>query len=326
MAFRGKLYSFIVAAAALSSALIPSSASANTYPERMVRIIVPFAAGGFTDTMARLMAKNLQERLGQPFIVENKPGAGGNIAAEAVAKSAPNGYTLFVSTITTHGINPSIYKKLSFDPVKDFAPIILLASTPNVLVVNKPGIKTVADLVKASRDRPRGLNYGSSGVGTSSHLVGVLFQLNTGTNMVHVPYKGSAQAMLDLAGGQVDFMFDNLLFQAQHIRSGKLHAVGVTSKSRSPLLPDTPTMSELGVNGMDYGAWFGISAPAGTPKEVIAKLNAELQDILRSPNVIKAMAGADLGGGTPAQYGEFISSELQKWKQIVEKAGISRME
>jgi tripartite-type tricarboxylate transporter receptor subunit TctC len=144
--------------------------------------------------------------------------------------------------------------------------------------------------------------------------------------MAHIPYKGSAQAVQDLLGGQVDFMFDNLLFQAQHIRSGKLYAVGVTSKSRSPLLPDTPTMSELGVTGMDYGGWFGISAPARTPKEVIAKLNAELQDILRSPDVIKAMAGADLGGGTPAQYDEFISSELQKWKQIVDKAGISRME
>jgi tripartite-type tricarboxylate transporter receptor subunit TctC len=306
--------------------LLLSSSPALAYPDKPVRIVVPFAAGGFTDAMARRVAKDLADRLGQQFIVENRTGAGGNIAGDAVAKAPPDGYTLFISTITTHGINPTLYAKMPFDPVKDFAPVILLASVPNVLVVNRSDIKTVEQLRELARSKPGGLNVASSGVGTSSHLVSELFREATSIRMTHIPFKGSSQALTDLIGQQVDLMFDNLMFQAPHVQAGKVFAIGVTSATRSPVLPNVPTMNELGIKGMDYGPWFGVSAPAGTPVAVVNKLNAEIRAILGSADFKKAMTGADLMGGSPDEYGVFVRAEMTRWRNIIEQARIEKQQ
>lgn len=316
--------SWLRRAALASLAWALATGAVWAYPERPVRIVVPFAAGGFTDVMARLMAKQLGERLGQPFVVENKPGAGGNIGADAVARSAPDGYSLLISTITTHAINPTLYAKMPFDAVKDFAPVILLVATPNVLVVNRSEVKTVEQLRALAASRPQGLSFASSGVGTSSHLVAELFRQSTAIRMTHIPFKGSSQALTDLMAQNVDLMFDNLMFQAPHIKAGKVFAIGVTSTARSPLLPDVPTMAELGVRGMDYGAWFGVSAPAGTPPGIVNKLNAEMQQVLATAEFRKAMVGAELLGGTPEAFGRFIRDDIARWKTIIEQGRIEK--
>jgi tripartite-type tricarboxylate transporter receptor subunit TctC len=312
------------ASIALLAALAASAAVGQTYPDRPVRIVVPFPSGGFSDILARQLGKSLTDRLGQQFIVDNRTGAGGNIGAEAAARSAPDGYTLFLSTIATHGINPSLYAKLPFDPIKDFAPVILLVATPNVFVVNRNDVKSVEQLRALARTKPRGLNVASAGVGTSGHLSAELFRGSTGIEMAHVPYKGSAPALTDLMGGQVDLMFDNLMFQMPHIKGGKVFAVGVMSKQRSPVLPDVPTMSELGVQGMDYGPWFAISAPAGTPRPIVAKLNEEMNQILATADFRKAMTGADVLGGTPEAFDAFQRAEIARWKAVAERAHIEK--
>lgn len=320
-----KIRSHLQSAALSAAVFVGAVASAHAaYPDKPVRIVVPFAAGGFTDVMARVLAKDLTERLGQQFLVENRLGAGGNIGGDAVAKAPPDGYTLFVSTITTHGINPTLYSKMPFDPVKDFSPVILLASMPNVLVVNRNDIKSIEQLRTMALSKPAGLNVASSGVGTSSHLVSELFRESTGISMTHIPFKGSSQALTDLMGKQVDMMFDNLIFQAPHVQAGKVFAVGVTSPSRSSLLPNVPTMTELGIKGMEYGPWFGISAPTGTPPAVISKLNSEMRAILTSAEFKKAMTGADLLGGSPEEYGAFIKLEIARWRKIIEQAKLEK--
>ncbi len=250
------------------------AAAQGTWPSKPVRIVVPFAAGGTTDLLARALAPELQRAFGQPFVIDNKPGAGGNNGATEVARAAPDGHTLLMGTVGTHAINAALYPKMPFDHVKDFAPITLVAGVPNVLVVSLPtaekyGIQTVADLIKVARSNPGKLNMASSGNGTSIHLAGELFKSMTGTFMLHIPYRGSGPALIDLIGGNMDLMFDNLPSALPHIKSGKLKALAVTSATRSAALPDVPTIAEAGgpaLKGYDASSWFGLLAPAGTPR------------------------------------------------------------
>ncbi|MEF7615167.1 tripartite tricarboxylate transporter substrate binding protein [Aquincola sp. MAHUQ-54] len=322
--------SLAAACAALSLAAIPLAASAQAaWPTKPVRIVVPFAAGGTTDLMARAMAPELQRAFGQPFIVDNKPGAGGNIGAAEVARSAPDGHTLLMGTVGTHGINAALYGKLPYDPIKDFAPITLVAAVPNVLVFNPAkaeqlGIRNVADLIKYARANPGKLNMASAGNGTSIHLSGELFKSMTGSYMLHFPYRGSGPALIDLIGGNMDLMFDNLPSSMQQIKAGKLKALAVTSAVRSQALPDVPTIAEAGpVKGYEATSWFGLLAPAGTPADVVNRIQQESAKALASPSLKERLVaqGAIPGGGTPAEFAKLIGTETTKWAQVVKVSG-----
>jgi tripartite-type tricarboxylate transporter receptor subunit TctC len=292
-------------------------------------MVVPFAPGGSTDILARAIAPELSRVLGQPFVVDNKAGAGGNVGAEAVAKSAPDGYTLLMGTVGTHGINRALYPKLPYDPYADFAPITLVASVPNVMVVNVDvartnTINTVQDFVKLAKSRPGKLNMASSGNGTSIHLAGELFKSQTGVFMTHIPYRGSGPALLDLVSGQVDVMFDNLPSAMQLIKSGKLKALAVTSATRSGALPEVPTIEEAaGLKGFEATSWFGLLAPAGTPADVVNRIQQEVARALNSPAIKDKMLaqGAIPSGNTPAQFAALIDSEHKKWAQVVKVSG-----
>lgn len=311
---------------ALASA---GSGAQSAWPNKPVKIVVPFAPGGTTDILARAVAPELSKAFGQQFIVENKAGAGGNLGAEAVAKSAPDGYTLLMGTVGTHGINRALYPKLPYDPIKDFAPITLVASVPNVMVVNADaaranGINTVQDFIRLAKSKPGKLNMASSGNGTSIHLAGELFKSQTGIFMTHIPYRGSGPALLDLVGGQVDVMFDNLPSAMQLIKSGKLKALAVTSATRSGALPDAPTIEEAaGLKGFEATSWFGLLAPAGTPPDVINRVQQEVARALSSPVIKERMLsqGAIPSGNTPAQFASLIESEHRKWAQVVKVSG-----
>lgn len=301
----------------------------STWPTKPVRIVVPFAPGGTTDILARAVAPELSRVFGQQFVVENKAGAGGNLGAEAVAKSAPDGYTLLMGTVGTHGINRALYPKLAYDPTKDFAPVTLVASVPNVMVVNAElakanNINTVQDFIKLAKSRPGKLNMASSGNGTSIHLTGELFKSQTGTFMTHIPYRGSGPALLDLVGGQVDVMFDNLPSAMQLIKGGKIKALALTSSARSAALPDAPTIEEAaGLKGFDATSWFGLLAPAGTPPDVVNRIQQEVARALASPAINEKMMaqGAIPSGNTPAQFAALIDSEHKKWAQVVKLSG-----
>ncbi len=316
---------------AAGGGLLPLSApfAQGAWPGKPVRIVVPFAPGGITDILARAMAPELGKAFGQTFIVDNKPGAGGNLGADQVAKSPPDGLTLLMCTVGTHAINQSLYPKLPFDPIKDFAPITLVAGVPNVLVMNPAsadaaGIKSVADLIRYARANPGKLNMASSGNGTSIHLSGELFKSMTGTFMLHFPYRGSGPAMLDLIGGTMDLMFDNLPSAMPHIKAGKLRALGVTTAQRSAALPDVPTIAEAGpVKGFDASSWFGLLAPAGTPPDIVNRVQQECAKALASPAVKERLLsqGAIPGGNTPAAFAAFIASETKKWAEVVKKSG-----
>lgn len=310
-----KALSFAVTCLCLAAHAAPAFAQ---YPEKPVKIIVPFSAGGFTDTLARIVGQELGRKWNQPVVVENKPGAGGNIGAELAARSAPDGSTLFLSTTPTHAVNPALYRKLSFDPVKDFEPVVLMVATPNLLVLN-PGVpaNTVNELIALAKADPKRLNYGSTGSGSSVHLQGELFKSAVGIQMLHVPYKGSAQAFTDLLAGSVQLMFDNYVFQLPHVRAGKVKALAITAMKRSPALPDVPTMHELGIAGFEMGPWFGLSAPARTSLAIVRKINADVNAALQTKEVQDRIAGAEIIGGTPQQYGEFINTELAKWGRVI---------
>src|SRR5438045_3343206 len=254
-----------------------------TYPTKPIRLVVPFPPGGATDILAREVAKHLTDAWGQSVVVDNRPGAGGNIGSELVAKAAPDGYTLEMGTVGTHAINASLYSKMPYDHVKDFAPVILVAGVPNVLVVNpEVPVKSVPELVAYAKANPGKLNFASSGSGTSIHLSGELFKTMTGVQMTHVPYKGSAPALTDLIGGQVQLMFDNLPSSPTFIKAGKLRALAVPSPTRAPALPDVPTVADT-VPGFEASSWFGVLAPAGTPPEIIARINGEVTKWLATP-------------------------------------------
>ena len=303
----------------------------SAWPNKQVRIVVPFAPAGTTDILARAIAPELSKAFGQTFFVDNKPGAGGNLGADIVAKSPADGYTLLMGTVGTHGINRALYEKMPFDPIKDFAPITLVAGVPNVMVVNaekakERNINTVADFIAYAKAHPAKLNMASSGNGTSIHLSGELFKSMSGTFMVHFPYKGSSPALLDLVGGATDVMFDNLPSSLQLIKSGKLKALAVTSSQRSGALPDVPTLEQAGgpsLKGFDASSWFGLLAPAGTPPEIIARIQQEVSKALNTPAIKEKLLaqGAIPSGNTPAEFAKFIDSEHKKWAQVVKNSG-----
>jgi len=312
-------------------AVVGLAAHADTWPSKPVRIIVPFAPGGTTDILARAIAPELTKAFGQSFFVENKAGAGGNMGAEVVSKSAGDGYTLLMGTVGTHGINRALYDKLPYDPIKDFIPITLVAGVPNVMVVNadkakERNINNVADFIAYAKAHPGQLNMASSGNGTSIHLAGELFKSMSGTFMVHFPYKGSGPALLDLMGGSTDVMFDNLPSAMPLIKSGKLKALAVTSAQRSGALPDLPTIEQAGgptLKGYEASSWFGLLAPAGTPIEVVNRIQQEVTKSLNTPAIKEKLLaqGAIPGGNTSAEFAKFIDAEHKKWAQVVKASG-----
>lgn len=317
----------IASAVVLGAGLLGgTSALAQAYPTKPVTIIVPFAAGGTTDILARIIGQALTAELGQSVVVDNRAGAGGNIGGQAAAKAAPDGHTLFMGTVGTHAINASLYKKMPFDPVKDFAPLTRVANVPNLLVANPAQpYKSVKDLIAYAKANPGKVNFGSAGNGSSIHLSGELFKSLAKVDMQHVPYKGSAPAVTDLLGNQIDIMFDNMPSAIQHVRSGKLAPLAVTTAKRSPELPNVPTIAEAGVPGYEATSWFGMFAPAGTPAPVLAKLNAAIVKVLAQPDVKKKIneQGAEVYSETPEQFAAFIQAESVKWGKVVKESGAS---
>ena len=303
---------------------LSTAASGQSYPNKPVRLICPFPPAGAVDIASRATAHELQKLMGQPVTVENRPGAGGNLGGEQAAKSAPDGYTLFMNTSGIHAINPLLYSKMGFDPVRDLVPVVPLVALNNVLVAN-PSFKvgSVKELIAMAKAQPGKITYASSGSGTSIHMSGELFKYMTGVDMLHIPYKGSAPAVTDLIGGQVNIMFDNIPSSLPHIKSGKLHALATTGSKRDPALPELPTIAEAGVPGYEAGVWFGLSVPAGTPKEIVAKLNAEGVKATRSPEFVKRMS--DLGyliiPGTADQMADMLKAEVVRWTPVVKASG-----
>ncbi len=318
-----------LASAALGAGLPVAAQSA--WPTKPVRLVVPFAPGGTTDILARAMAVELSKAFGQPFVVDNRAGAGGNIGADIVAKAAPDGYTLLMGTVGTHAINKWLYDKMPFDPVKDFVPVSLVAGVPNVMVVNADkakaqGINNVQDFIQYAKRNPGKLNMASSGNGTSIHMAGELFKTMTGAYMVHFPYKGSGPALMDMVGGNMDVMFDNLPSAMQQIKGGKLKALAVTSAQRSPALPDVPTVEQAGgpaLKGFEASSWFGLLAPAGTPMEIVNHIQQEVAKAIKSPAVNEKLLaqGAIPSGNTPQEFARLIDSELKKWGPVVKASG-----
>ncbi|WP_394706549.1 Bug family tripartite tricarboxylate transporter substrate binding protein [uncultured Hydrogenophaga sp.] len=314
----------------LSAALPMSALAQGAWPTaKPVRIVVPFAPGGTTDILARVIAPELSKALGQSFVVDNRAGAGGNIGAEIVAKSPGDGYTLLMGTVGTHGINKALYAKLPYDPQKDFVPVTLVAGVPNVMIMNTQrakalGINTVADFVRYAKANPGKLNMASSGNGTSIHLAGELFKSRNGIFMTHIPYRGSGPAMTDMLAGAMDVMFDNLPSAMPHIQAGNLKAFAVTSAVRSTALPDVPTVAEAGnLPGFEASSWFGLLAPAGTPADIVGRIQQETAKALNSPAVKERLLaqGAIPGGNTPAEFASMIQSEITKWAAVVKTSG-----
>ena len=312
----------VTGAGALATAFSPL-ASAQAYPGKPIKFVVGFAPGGATDVVGRLMAKKIGDALGQPIIIENKAGGSSNIGAEAVFRAAPDGYTFYVSAITS-AINVSLFPKLPFDFAKDFEPVALFANVPNILVVH-PSVpaKTVKELIDLARAQPGKLSYASSGSGTSIHLCGELFKMLAKVDMVHIPYKGSAPAMTDMIGGQVQVMFDNMPSALPHVKAGKLRALAVTSAQRSPSAPDVITMGEAGVPGFDVQSWFGLVAPKGTPKDIIARVNAEAVNALATAEIKERFLdlGAVPAPMSPEAFGDFIRAEIIRWSEVVKASG-----
>ena len=312
----------VTGASALAAAFSPL-ANAQAYPSKPIKFVVGFAPGGATDVIGRLMAKKIGDALGQPIIIENKAGGSSNIGAEAVFRAAPDGYTFYVSAITS-AINVSLFPKLPFDFAKDFEPVALFANVPNILVVH-PSVpaKTVKELIDLARAQPGKLSYASSGSGTSIHLCGELFKMLAKVDMVHIPYKGSAPAMTDMIGGQVQVMFDNMPSALPHVKAGKLRALAVTSAQRSPSAPDVITMGEAGVPGFDVQSWFGLVAPKGTPKDIIARVNAEAVNALATAEIKERFLdlGAVPAPMSPEAFGDFIRAEIIRWSEVVKASG-----
>jgi len=311
--------------ATLCAGLLAFSGFATAaFPDKPIRLIVPFPAGGAADVMARGMAQRLGGELGQQIVIDNRGGAGGTTAAEAAAKSAPDGYTLFFGTMGTHAINAALYPKMRYDPVKDFAPISLTHITPRVLVVG-PSVpaKNIAELIALAKSKPGSLTYGSAGNGSSSHLSGALFETLAGVNMVHVPYKGSSPLLVDVLAGRIDMTFDSYTVYEEHIKAGKVRVLGVTSRARMGALPQVPTIAESGLKGYDVSNWLGVLAPAGTPKDVLATLHAALGRAMATPALKQQLValGIEPTFGTPEEFAALIRAELPKWAEIVKKSG-----
>ncbi len=312
----------LVAALLLSAATTLGHAQA--WPAKPIKYIVPFAAGGTTDILARTISEKLSVALGQPVVVENKPGAGGGVGAAETAKAAPDGYTIMGGTISTHAINATLYSKLPYDPVKDFIPITLIARVPNMLVINNDiPARNVAELVALMKASPGKWSFASSGNGTSQHLSGELFKGMAGVDMQHIPYKGSPPALTDVMGGQVNMTFDNITTAWVLAKGGKLRAIAVTTAQRSPIAPDVPTLAESGLPGYEIGSWQGVFAPAGTPPDIVKRLNAEIVKIVNAPDVQKKLLelGAEPVANSSEEFTAFVKAEVVKWGEVVKKSG-----
>jgi tripartite-type tricarboxylate transporter receptor subunit TctC len=336
MAFRrtlvpGLAFSSVIAfvnslAFAFAFAIPSPTAAADAFPSRPIRLICPFPPGGAVDVSSRAIASELSRQLGQPVVVENRPGAGGNIGGAEAVKAAPDGHTLFMTTSGISAVNPLLYRKMPFDPVRDLTPVSVLVAMTNVLVVNTQiPARTVADLLQLIRLHPGTMTFASSGTGTSIHMSGEMFKYMAGADIIHVPYKGSAAALTDLMGGQVSMMFDNLPSALPHIRAGRLRALATTGRERDPALPEVPTMAQAGVAGYESGVWFGLAAPGGTPPSVIAQLNAAAVKAARSQVFAQRMneLGYTVLATSPAQMAEMIGAEIRRWTPIVKTSGAS---
>jgi len=299
-------------------------ANAQAWPSKPIKWVVPFAPGGTTDILARVVGEKLAIALGQPVIIENKPGAGGGLGADFTAKSAPDGYTIMGGTISTHAINASLYDKLPYDPVRDFVAITLIARVPNMLVIN-PSVPAgnVKELIVLLKANPGKYSFASSGNGTSQHLSGELFKTMAGVDMQHIPYKGSPPALQDVMGGQVTMTFDNITTAWPLAKGGKLRALAVTTAARSPIAPDVPTLAESGLPGFEVGSWQGVFAPAGTPPEIVKRLNTEIVKILKLPDVSERLVGlgAEPVGNTSEEFTALVKAEVVKWADVVKKSG-----
>lgn len=322
---RTALLAALATACALAAPQASAQAPAQTYPDKPIRLVVGFAPGGFTDVLARVIAQKLQTQLGQPVVVENKAGATGTIAADFVAKARPDGYTLLMGHFGSNSVAPALFPKLPYDVIKDFTPIVHVASTP-VLLTLHPAVPAndVKGFIDYVRRNPDKVSFASSGSGTAQHLAAVQFMQATGTQMVHVPYKGSGAAIADLLGGQVQLNFESPPNALPHIKAGKLKALAITSLRRSPLLPEVPTMDEAGLPKFEMAQWFAVLGPAHLPKDITARLNTEINAILRAPDVAEKIAGqgGDISGGTPEQFASFLAADTAKWARLVKDAGI----
>jgi len=314
-----------LSAAVLALAATAAPVLAQNYPTKPIRIVVAYTPAGTTDILARAIGQKMTERWGQPVIIDNRPGANGNIGTEIAARATPDGYTLLMATAATHSINNTLYKKLTWDAVRDFAPIGLVAIVPNLLAVNNAlPVKNVKELIAYARANPGRLNFGSPGNGSTAHLSMELLQTMTGTKMVHVPYKGSAGVLADLTGGQISLSMDNMPVYLPQARAGKIRALAVSSEQRSPAAPELPTVGES-VPGFSAASWFGLAAPRGTPKAIVDTLSAETARILRLPDVNERLSGlgAQPVGGTPEEFAAFIQSETVKWRKVIQDAGVT---
>jgi tripartite-type tricarboxylate transporter receptor subunit TctC len=319
------LRTVLVAAAATVGASLAPAVFAQAWPTKPITYVVPFTPGGTTDVIGRTLAQNLSATLGQPVVVENKPGAAGAIGATFVAKARPDGYTLLGGTISTHAINAGLYKDLAYDPLKDFDPITLVGFIPNALYVNTQlGVNSVQDLIAAIRKDPAARTFASSGAGTSTHLAGELFGDLIGVKLTHIPYKGTPQAFTDVVGGQVAFMFDQLTAGLPLVKAGKLKLLAVTTATRSPLSPETPTMAEAGIKDFVMVSWQAVYAPKGTPKAIVQQLNADIVKILKTPDVRDKMAstmGIEIVASTPEELTTLMQAEIPRWGALIRKSG-----
>lgn len=321
---RGAALETLLVATAVGLALTAAEAAAQSFPSHPVKLVVPFPPGGSLDNVGRLIAQKLSDMWGQSVVVENKPGAGGNIGADFVAKSPPDGYTVVMGALSTHAVNPSLYPSMPYDARKDFIPISLVAITPNVLVVNASlPVNSLKELIAYAKANPGKLNFGSGSNGSAGHLAGELFKVETGTDVQHIPFKGGAPATQALLAGETQFMFDNLANAMAQLKGGRIKALAVTTAQRSKLAPDLPTMAEAGLPGFDISTWFGLMLPAGTPKDVVAKWNTDLVKVLNMPDVRDKMLaqGAEPAPMTSAEFGVFIDRELVKYARIVKASG-----
>ncbi|MGM4963043.1 Bug family tripartite tricarboxylate transporter substrate binding protein [Tardiphaga sp. 1201_B9_N1_1] len=316
------------ALAVLALSIVPVAAQSDLYPSRPVQIIVPYAAGGTTDILARIAGQKLTELLGKSFLIVNKPGAGGSLGSEFAAKQPADGYTLVMAVESSHAVNPNVYEQRRYDPVKDFAPITNIADVPNVLVVNKDFVaKTLPELIAELQKNPAQHTFGSSGAGGLSHLNGVLFQYLTKTKMEHIPFRGLGPALTELVAGRITVVLDNIPSSTPFIEGGQLRPLAVAAKQRLKMLPDVPTYAELGIRAMNNPSWFGIAAPAGTPAPVIAKLNETLQTALRDPKVIESIEklGAIPAPSSPVEFGNLIAQQNEAWRKIVSDIGFQKL-
>jgi tripartite-type tricarboxylate transporter receptor subunit TctC len=318
-----RILSAAAVAALITVAGVPR-VDAQQYPTKPIRMLVPVAAGGFTDTVSRLTGQVIADALGQQVVIDNRGGGAGIVASEATAKAEPDGYTLMMAIIGTHAVNVGLYgSKLSYDPVRDFVPVSLVATTPNLLLVH-PSVQatSVKELVTLAKAKPGQIHYGSNSIGGSSHLAMELFKAMTGTDLAHIPYKGSAPMLTDLLSGQVSTTFDNIMFQLPQVRAGKLRALAISSSERSSLAPEIPTVAESGVPGFEVSAWYGVVAPAGTPRPIVDRLQAAIAAGMRKPEMVKRLEGSFVVASTAAEFERFMKAEIAKWTKVIREANI----